>query len=250
MVGWWKATCFSVIWSLVCVWHGILPCGLVSRQSAPWPLPSSIVSFPFFRLLTDVCLSATYINNAVFFLSFFFKTVFKVENKLKLCLAGWHCLASITAKMYEHFLLFSLGFLCSRKDRVWVFNPISHFKQQTHPEFLSNTVIPVLLFVPCWSERLTHILLLLFSLVFPFWLVGGRAWSFITQASPRAVTAPSSAEKEQNQQNVLMSVGWPELGVTAMDARHFWFKILVATFSASLINLNVLRNSRKANILV
>lgn len=73
MVGWWKATCFSVIWSLVCVWHGILPCGLVSRQSAPWPLPSSIDSFPFFRLLTDVCLSATYINNAVFFLSFFLK---------------------------------------------------------------------------------------------------------------------------------------------------------------------------------
>lgn len=212
-------------------------------------LPLSTPSLSSVSSLMSVCLQHT-LTMQFFFLSFFFKTVFKVENKLKLCLAGWHCLASITAKMYEHFLLFSLGFLCSQKDRVWVFNPISHFKQQTHPEFLSNTVIPVLLFVPCWSERLTHILLLLFSLVFPFWLVGGRAWSFITQASLRAVTAPSSAEKEQNQQNVLMSVGRPELGVTAMDARHFWFKILVATFSASLINLNVLRNSRKANILV
>ena len=92
-------------------------------------------------------------------------------------------------------------------------------------------------------NNLKHILLLLFSLVFPFWLVGGRARSFIIQASPRAVTVPSSAYMEQNQQNVLMSLGRQELGVTAMDARHFLFKVLVATFGASLINLNVLRDS-------
>lgn len=56
------------------------------QQTVGTMTTSFLYPFPFFSLLTDVCLSATYINKAVFWI--FFSAVFKVENMLKLCLAA------------------------------------------------------------------------------------------------------------------------------------------------------------------
>lgn len=69
--------------------------------------------------------------------------IFKVENMPKSSLVRWHRLAS--AQNVWAFPSFFLSFLCSGKDRVWVINtpnPISLFiKKQTHPEFLSDTLL-------------------------------------------------------------------------------------------------------------
>lgn len=109
-----------------CLTEYLLPCKPVSRQSAPWPLPSSIDYFPFFCLGTDVAFNMHKQCHFVY-----------LSSKWDSCWSSvwWGHSVLLAHKMSEHFRLYSSVSCVLKKDSVWKV-PL----QKTHLEVLSNTL--------------------------------------------------------------------------------------------------------------
>ena len=156
---------FPPIWQRVSV-------ALQSSQQTAGTVTTSFLCWllPFLPSLDRCCLQ--HMVTMLFCL-----LLFKEENMLKFSLAGRRCLAS--TQYVSAFPSFFLSFLCSGKDRQWLFNtpnPISLLKKKTSSFSLTHSLIER------GSGDYFHTFYFWCLSCFPFSTSWRQAWSFIIEA--------------------------------------------------------------------
>lgn len=155
---------FSCTWKHCLLWTlYLLPCDTVSRQSAPWPLPSSIVSFPLFCLLANVAF------NIHWQWHFFFLSVFKVENMPKFSVVWQCCLGRTKKYLSATFFLPCIPvlvlntpnsiFLCKRTRQTcsFLFNTLAYLKGKQKYKKKNLSSLHLFSSVSCLASQCTRL---------------------------------------------------------------------------------------------